>query len=147
MGIERQLCKHQVVILLTCTNLTTKNIIEYCGMYYGTHRDGLKCMFANLAYLQLDDGVSIDEDYNQDSVDEVAIVNIGGLIVMDEDSCFDNVNVLKGSSAPMDQPLAYLHETMVKITAKCTTSASIELCDHASFFRGVASNIHRFHLT
>jgi hypothetical protein len=32
-------------------------------MYYGTHRGGLKCMFANLAYLQLDDGVSNDEDW------------------------------------------------------------------------------------
>jgi tryptophanase len=91
-------------------------------------------MFANLAYLQLDDGVSNDEDCNQDSIDKVGIVNIGGLIAMDEDSYFDNVNMPKGSSAPMYQALAYLHETMAEITTKCTTSASIELCDHATSF-------------
>jgi hypothetical protein len=59
-------------------------------------------MFADLAYLQLDDGASNNEDCNQDSVDEVDIVNIGAPMAMDEDSCFDNVNVPKGSSAPMD---------------------------------------------
>jgi hypothetical protein len=32
-------------------NLTMDNIIEYCGMYYGTHYGGLKCMFVDLAYL------------------------------------------------------------------------------------------------
>jgi hypothetical protein len=46
--------------------------------------------------------VSNDEDYNQDLVDEVDVVDIGRLMAMDKDSCFDNVNVLEGSSAPMD---------------------------------------------
>jgi hypothetical protein len=46
--------------------------------------------------------VSNDDDCNQDPVDEVDIVDIGGFMAMDEDNCFDNVNVLKGSSAPMD---------------------------------------------
>jgi hypothetical protein len=41
-----------------------ENIIEYCGAYYGTHHGGLKCMFIDLACLQLDDGVSDNEDYN-----------------------------------------------------------------------------------
>jgi len=41
----------------------------------------------------LDDGAFDDEDCNQDLVDEVGIVDIGGLTVMDEDSCFDNVDV------------------------------------------------------
>jgi hypothetical protein len=62
---------------------------------------------------------------------------------MDENSCFKNVNVLEGSSTPMDWALAHLHETMAKITAECTTCANIELCDHAtSLLQGVASNIH-----
>jgi hypothetical protein len=79
-----------------------ENIIEYCDMYYGTHHGGLKCMFVDLRYLQLDDGVSDDEDYNQDLVDEVNIVDIGGFSAMDEDSYFDNVDVPEGSSTPMD---------------------------------------------
>ncbi len=53
-------CKHRIVILLTCTNLTMENLIEYCNTYYGTHQGGLKCMFADPTYLQLDDGASND---------------------------------------------------------------------------------------
>jgi hypothetical protein len=36
------------------------NIIEYCNTYYGTHHGGLKCMFVNPTYLQLDDDASND---------------------------------------------------------------------------------------
>jgi hypothetical protein len=71
------------------------------------------------------------------------IVDIGGLMTMDEDICFDNVDVLKSSIAPMDRALAHLHETMVEITIECTMGVNIELCDHAtSLIRGVTSNIH-----
>jgi hypothetical protein len=84
-------------------------------------------MFANLTYLQLDDGVSNDEDCNQDPIDEVGIVGIGGLTVMDEDSCFDNVDVLEGSSTPMDRTLAHVYETMAKITMECIMGVNIEL--------------------
>jgi hypothetical protein len=109
-----------------------KNIIEYCSTYHGTHHGDLKCMFADLTYLQLDDGVSNDEDCNQDLVNEVGIINIGGLTTMDVDSCFDNVNVPKGSFSPMDQTLTQLHETMIKTTTECIAVASIKLCDHAT---------------
>jgi len=103
-------------------------------------------MFVDLTYFQLDDGVFDDEDCNQGPVNEVDIVYIGGFMAMDEDSCFDNVDVPKGSSAPMDWALACLHETITEITVECTTtSVSIELCDHVtSFLRGVGSNIHHF---
>jgi hypothetical protein len=30
-------CKHQIVVLMTCTNLTPNNIIVYCGTWYGTN--------------------------------------------------------------------------------------------------------------
>jgi hypothetical protein len=48
-------------------------------MYYGTHHGGLKCMFVDLTYLQLDDGAFDNEDYTQDLVYEVDIVDIGGV--------------------------------------------------------------------
>jgi hypothetical protein len=44
-------------------------------------------MFIDLTYLQLDYGAFNDEDYNQDWVDEVNIVDIGGFTTMDEDCC------------------------------------------------------------
>jgi len=59
-------------------------------------------MFVDSGYLQLDDGATNDEDCNQDLVDEIDIIDIGGLTTMDEDSFFDNVDVLEGSFAPMD---------------------------------------------
>jgi hypothetical protein len=100
---------------LTCIDLTIENNIEYCGTYYGTHCGGLKCMFFDSTYLQLDDGASNDEDYNQDLVDEVNIVNFRELKVMDADNHFDNVDVPKGSFVPIDQVVVHLHETMVEI--------------------------------
>jgi len=129
-ALRSNFCKHQIIILLMCTNLTTKNIIEYCSIYYGTIHGSLKCMFANSTYLQLDDGVFDDEDYNQDPIDEVGIVDIRRFTTMDEDNCFDNVDVLEGSFAPMDQGLIHLHETMADIIVECTMGVNIELCDH-----------------
>ncbi len=85
-----------------CTDLTTKNIIEYWGMYYGTHNGGLKCMFVDLTYLQLHDGAFDNEDCNQDPINEVNIVDIGGFMTMNENSCFDNVDMLEGSSTPIE---------------------------------------------
>jgi hypothetical protein len=35
-------------------------------------------------------------------VDEVGIINIEGLMAIDEDNYFNNVDVPKGSSTPMD---------------------------------------------
>jgi hypothetical protein len=59
-------------------------------------------MFINSIYLQLDDVVFDDEDCNQDPINEVDIVDIGRFTTMDEENCFDNVDVLKGSFAPKD---------------------------------------------
>jgi hypothetical protein len=131
-ALRSNFCKHQIVILLMCTNLTTENIIEYCSTYYGIVRGNLKCMFVNSTYLQLDDGVSDDEDYNQDLIDEVGIIGIGRFTTMDEDNCFDNVDMLKGSFAPMDRGLIHLHEIMAEIIMECTMGANMELCDHAT---------------
>ncbi len=92
----------------------------------------------------MDDGAFYDEDYNQDLVDEVDIVDIGGFTAMDENSFFDNVNVPEGSSTPMDQAQARLHEIMVEITIECTVGVSIKLCHHAtSLLQGVGSKIHQ----
>jgi hypothetical protein len=53
---------------------------------------------------------------------------------MDEDSCFDNVNVPEGSSTPIDRVLAHLHEIMVEITMECTMGTIVKLCDHVPSF-------------
>jgi hypothetical protein len=78
-------------------------------------------------------GASNNEDCNPNLVNEVNIVDIGGLMTMHEDSYFDNVDV-EGSSTPMDQALTCLHEKMANITTEYIPSASIELRDHATSF-------------
>ncbi len=91
--------------------------------------------------------MSNDADCNENYVDEVGIVNIGGLATMDEDGRCDNVDVLEGLSSPMKQTLAHLHETMVEITIECGEGANTELCDHqTSLLQRVASNIHAINL-
>ncbi len=91
----------------------------------------------------MDDGAFDDEDYNQYMVDEVGIIDIGGFTTMDENSCFDNVEVPKGSFTPMDQTQARLYETMVEIIAECTAIISVELSNHVtSLLEQVGSNNH-----
>jgi hypothetical protein len=36
------LCKHQVIIILTCVDLMKENIIEYCGTWYGIDHNAFK---------------------------------------------------------------------------------------------------------
>jgi hypothetical protein len=63
--------------------------------------------------------VSNGVDCNENQVDEVDIINIGGLATMDEDGCCDNVDVPKGLSSPMNRTFVRLHKTMAKITIGC----------------------------
>jgi len=61
------LCKHQVAIFLTCTDLTKKYIIQYCGTWYGYDRGGFAAMFANVTYLHIYDNESDDEKANENN--------------------------------------------------------------------------------
>jgi hypothetical protein len=46
------LCKHQVVILFTCTNLIKTYTIQYCATWYGYDHGGFATMFVDPTYLQ-----------------------------------------------------------------------------------------------
>ncbi len=63
--LHGNLCKNQVAIFLTCTNLTKENIIQYCGTWYGSDHGGFATMFTNLTYLQIYDNESDDEKANE----------------------------------------------------------------------------------
>ncbi len=41
------MCKHQIVVILTCTNIFQEDIIYYRGTWYGSHCGGLGHMFTN----------------------------------------------------------------------------------------------------
>jgi hypothetical protein len=57
-------CNHQIIILLICINIISRNIIDYYDIYFGIHRDGLKSMFTSWSYLQFDDCASNNENCN-----------------------------------------------------------------------------------
>ncbi len=46
-ALQRNMWKHQIVVILTCIDIFQKDIIHYCGTWYGSHRGGLGHMFAN----------------------------------------------------------------------------------------------------
>jgi len=69
------LCKHQIIVLLTCTYLTKENIIEYCGTWYGTNCGGFKTIFMDPTYLQLDDGYLEDKDCHKDLGEDANVPN------------------------------------------------------------------------
>jgi hypothetical protein len=63
-------------------------------------------MFVDPTYLQVDDGSSEDEGYNEDMVEGVSAIDIGGLLAMDDNGPFyyDIVenHEAKGSFTPME---------------------------------------------
>ncbi len=46
-ALQRNMCKHQIVVILTCIDISQEDIIHYCGTWYKSHRGGLGHMFAN----------------------------------------------------------------------------------------------------
>jgi hypothetical protein len=59
--LRGNLCKHQVAIFLTCTDLIRENIIQYRGTWYGFDHGGFATMFVDVTYLHIYDNESIDE--------------------------------------------------------------------------------------
>ncbi len=45
--LHGNLCKHQVIVLLTCIDFIKKYIIQYCGTWYGFDHGGFVAMFAD----------------------------------------------------------------------------------------------------
>jgi hypothetical protein len=84
MGIVKQFLQALSYYSIDLYRFYIREYIEYCSTYFGTHHATLKSMFVNRTYSQLDDGLFDDENYNQDWVDEVNIVDIRGLTTMNE---------------------------------------------------------------
>jgi hypothetical protein len=85
-ALHGNLHKHQVVILLLCTNITKKNIIQYCGTWCGSNCEGFVAMFGNFTYLHLYDNESNDEEPNEDDIEKPWVVNMGELLTLDDTS-------------------------------------------------------------
>ncbi len=53
-------CKHQIVIIFIITNVTQKDVIDYCGTRFGSNCKGLTAMFANPKYISNDSNFEND---------------------------------------------------------------------------------------
>ncbi len=74
-ALRGNLCKHQIAIFLTCTDLTKENIIQYCGTWYGFDPGGFVAMFANPTYLHI-----YDNEHNMKRPMKIIMKNHGLLI-------------------------------------------------------------------
>jgi hypothetical protein len=92
------LCKHQDTILLTCTDLTKENIIQYCGTWYGYDYGGFVAMFMNLTYLHIYHNESNDEEADENHFEKPWVVDMCELMSMDDTS--PNVKKEKDHNQP-----------------------------------------------
>jgi len=97
-ALRGNLCTHQVSIFLTCTNLTKKYIIQYCGTWYGFDRGGFATMFVNPTYLHIYDNESNDEDANEDHFEKPWVVDMCKIMKPDDTS--PNVEKKKDHNLP-----------------------------------------------
>ncbi len=79
--MRKNLYKHQIAIFLVVTNVTQEDVIEYCGTWYRSNRNGLPTMFADPKHIpnnldSKDDGFA--NDHNE------GVIDISGIGPMDE---------------------------------------------------------------
>jgi hypothetical protein len=60
-ALWKNMCKHQIVVILTCTDISQEDIIHYYGTWYGSHHGRLGHMFAKPWHIP-DDMESNDDD-------------------------------------------------------------------------------------
>ncbi len=111
------MCKHQITVILTCTNIFQEDIIHYCGTWYGSHCGGLGHMFVDLQHLP-NDMESNDDDEDLEGDD--GIMEFDGLMNMEKSDL--HMGVIIGSSdtinssTPIERVVAQLVTTMQEIT-------------------------------
>jgi len=138
------MCKHQIAVIVTCIDISQKDIIHYCGTWYGSHRGGLGHMFANPRHIP-DDMESNDDEEDEHLEGDDGLMNMEqndlpmGAIVGSNDTI--------NSLTPMERALAQLFTTMQEIANECK-EGDVTLCEHAtSHMRVLACNIRNIRLT
>ncbi len=75
------MCKHQILVILTCINITKEDMIHYCGMWYRSHGGRLGHMFADPWHI-LDDMESNDDGEDEHLKGDDGIMEFDGLKTM-----------------------------------------------------------------
>ncbi len=77
------ICKHQIAVILTCTDISQKDIIHYCGTWYGSHRERFGHMFTNPGHIP-DDMESNDDDEDEHLEGHDGIMEFDRLMNMEQ---------------------------------------------------------------
>jgi hypothetical protein len=150
-ALRGNLCKHQVAIFLTCTNLTKENIIQYCGTWYGSDRGGFATMFADLTYLHIYDNESDYEEADEDHFEKPWVVDMCELMRPNDTS--SNVEKEKDHNQPSSsftstkKMLARMGDIMQEIINGVKESG-VQLIDHTtSLLRVIATDVRGIRLS
>jgi hypothetical protein len=110
-ALQGNMCERQIVVNITCTNISQEDIIHYCGTWYGSHCRRLGHMFANPRH------IPNDMEFNDDDEDE-HLEGDDGIMEFDELTNMEQndfpmgaivgSNVTINSSTPMERGLAQL---------------------------------------
>ncbi len=149
-ALQRNMCKHQIVVILTCTYIYQENIIHCCGTWYGSHCERLGHMFTNPQHIP-DDMESNDDDKDEHFEGDDGIMEFNVFMNMEQNDlpmgAIEGSNDTINSPTPMERAFAQLVITMQKITNECKES-DVTLCEHpTSHMRVLACNIRNIHLT
>ncbi len=137
-------CKHQIVVILTCIDISQEEIIHCYGTWYGSHCGGLGHMFADPRHI-LNDMESNDDDQDEHLEGDEGIMEFDGLMNM-EQSVFPMGAIVRfndtiNSLTPMERAFAQLVTTMQEITNECK-EGDVTLCEHVtSHMRVLTCNI------
>jgi len=114
-ALRGNMCKHQIAVILTCTDISQEDIIHYCGTWYGSHRGGLGHMFADPRHI-LNDMESNDDEEDEHLEGDDGIMEFDGLMNMEKNDlpmgAIVGSNDTINSLTPMERVLAQLVTTM-----------------------------------
>jgi hypothetical protein len=149
-ALRGNMCKHQIVVILTCTDIFQEDIIHYYGTWYGSHCEGLGHMFTDPQHIP-NDMESNDDDENEHLEGDDGIMEFDGLMNMEQNDlpmgAIVRSNDTINSSTPMEMDLAQLVITMQEITNGCK-EGDVTLCEHAtSRMKVLTCNIRNIRLT
>jgi len=82
-ALQGNMCKHQIVVIFACTNVSQQDIIHYYGTWYGSHHEGLGFMFADPQHI-IDDMKSNDDDKDENLEGDDGIMEFDGLTTMEQ---------------------------------------------------------------
>jgi len=113
------------------TNVTQKDVIDYCEKWFESNCGGSVAMFVNPKYISDDSNFKDDrEAYGDEKVIDISLIEIMEEVVLptNELMAFDE---LESSIVPLEEALTHLHHTMLRIVKECT-QGGVALHDHAT---------------